>query len=246
MDGVFLCIDVLMTLLWAILSDELSSHVGIVACYRRPPDTRLPYLEAIRWNITHEVVAETRFLYSCQTQRAFADVDHMKSDLAAAGESWDLTARNLSARDIDWIAAALASTRVHTLLLPSNNMNDAQTRLLCSTVLQPRSSLTVLDLSGNRISDDGASALADGLQAVPTLLNLNLNDNRISSTGAVALARALASDATLQTLKLSGNQLDAYGCDALLAALVAHDASAPTAIESLWAPAAMVHLDEAV
>jgi hypothetical protein len=213
--------------------------VVFITCHRRHPDIRLPYLEAIRWNITHKVVAETRFLYSCQTPKAFADAEQMTLEVTAAGESWDLTARNLSARDIEWIATAVVPSRVRTLLLSSNIINDAQTRSLCSAASQPLASLTVLDLSGNRIADDGASSLAHGLQGNSSLLDLNLSNNRITSTGAVALAQALAGNAMLQTLKFSGNRLDACGCDAILSALVAY-VPFPMSIESLWALSPMV------
>ncbi len=63
--------------------------------------------------------------------------------------------------------------------------------------------MATLDLSGNKIQDDGAEALADALGANTTLTSLNLLYNDISPDGAKSLAEALKSNITLTCLDLT-------------------------------------------
>jgi hypothetical protein len=67
--------------------------------------------------------------------------------------------------------------------------------------------LVSLDLSGNRIGDAGASALADALRSHTTLQSLNVSRNRIGDAGCVAIGDALAAaaDSHLVHLDVSGN-----------------------------------------
>lgn len=86
------------------------------------------------------------------------------------------------------------------------------------------SNLQALHLSGNLISDDGASAIAfDMLRrgGVPRLRDLQLNHCGIGDTGAAALGEALRDGAgvSLQNLWLGGNAIGDYGVEAFAAAI---------------------------
>ena len=66
--------------------------------------------------------------------------------------------------------------------------------------------ITNLDLTEQRIADDGAFAIADALRNNPCLLYLRLERNNISDVGVAALFDALASNGTsLHTLYLGQN-----------------------------------------
>ncbi|KAL0225873.1 hypothetical protein P9112_013197 [Eukaryota sp. TZLM1-RC] len=80
-------------------------------------------------------------------------------------------------------------------------------------------SITELDLRGNNITSEDASALARALESNSTLTKLELGNNNITSEGASALARALESNSTLTKLDLWGNNITAEGASALARAL---------------------------
>ncbi|KAL0209209.1 hypothetical protein P9112_011796 [Eukaryota sp. TZLM1-RC] len=73
--------------------------------------------------------------------------------------------------------------------------------------LERNSTLTTLNLGGNNITSEGASALARALERNSTLTTLNLISSNITSKGARALARALERNSTLTTLYLGRNNI---------------------------------------
>jgi Ran GTPase-activating protein (RanGAP) involved in mRNA processing and transport len=85
--------------------------------------------------------------------------------------------------------------------------------------LKVNSSLQTLNLTWNKIGDDGAVALAAGLKVNSSLQTLNLTWNKIGDEGAVALAEALKDNKSLQTLALCKNQIGDEGAKALAGAL---------------------------
>ena len=66
----------------------------------------------------------------------------------------------------------------------SNNLGDSEVQLLCNNL---NDGLQVLDLSSNRITDNGALWLAEALEHCMKHISLNFQSNAISSTGAEAL-----------------------------------------------------------
>ena len=81
--------------------------------------------------------------------------------------------------------------------------------LVAATALsQPTTYLTAMDLRGNQIEDNGAVALANGLQSNSTLRGLDLSENQISCIGAAAFGKVLSSqNFTLVLLNLSQNPI---------------------------------------
>ena len=76
-----------------------------------------------------------------------------------------------------------------------------------------------LDLSLNKISDKGATALAQAMKGNTTLQILYLNSNKISDKVATALAQAMKGNTTLQELDLKNNQISDEGATALAQAM---------------------------
>ncbi|KAL0226104.1 hypothetical protein P9112_013428 [Eukaryota sp. TZLM1-RC] len=85
--------------------------------------------------------------------------------------------------------------------------------------LESNSTLTELYLVSNNITSEGASALARALESNSTLTELYLVSNNITSEGASALARALESNSTLTELYLGHNNITSEGASALARAL---------------------------
>ena len=83
------------------------------------------------------------------------------------------------------------------------------------------SSLQVLDLGYNSITDEGAEALAAGLKANSSLQVLDLGYNEITDEGAEALAAGLKANSSLQQLDLKFNKITDKGGETLAARLKA-------------------------
>ncbi|KAF9944994.1 hypothetical protein BGZ72_001783, partial [Mortierella alpina] len=76
-----------------------------------------------------------------------------------------------------------------------------------SETLRTNATLTILDLRGNSIGDNGALALSEALKINSTLTTLDLWNNSIGDNGAQALSEALKTNSTLTTLDLRGNSI---------------------------------------
>ena len=80
-------------------------------------------------------------------------------------------------------------------------------------------SLTELDISGNDITYQGASAIAKFMQMNTTLQKLNISNNTISDNGAVAFCEFLKTNATLTELSMLGNSITCKGARAIAEAM---------------------------
>jgi hypothetical protein len=75
-----------------------------------------------------------------------------------------------------------------------------------ATALKNNSTLEVLDISGNKVGDKGAEALADMLKQNTHLTKLDLQNNGISGVGLLAICRALPENTGIAELALWGNR----------------------------------------
>ena len=115
--------------------------------------------------------------------------------------------------NVDPLEAACASiqsnsaTSIKLVGGGSFNLYDQDIALLADTWSAGNSSVTLLDLSLNKLTDTGAKALADALRSntVSNLHTLILDSNQISDEGAAAILSALPPSVT--RLDLSGNLL---------------------------------------
>ena len=97
--------------------------------------------------------------------------------------------------------------------------------------LEGNTTLRKLSLYDNQISDKGATALAQALEGNTTLHQLDLANNKISDEGATALAQALEGNTTLHQLYLSNNQISDKGATALA---IAMKVNTPTTLRVLY------------
>ena len=101
---------------------------------------------------------------------------------------------------------------------PNKKISDAGATALAQA-LRHNSRLMTLDLSNNSVSDAGATAVAKALHHNSTLWQLDLSNNSVSDTGATAVAQALRHNSTLRELDLSNNSVSDAGATALAQAL---------------------------
>ncbi|ORC87760.1 leucine-rich protein [Trypanosoma theileri] len=113
--------------------------------------------------------------------------------------------------------------KLRSLGLPNNRLNSPLLKKILGGLVR-NTTITVLDLSSNRIDDDGAQQLAL-LLCKPDLPleELYLHDNHIRGEGAVALGEALTMNTTLRVLNLRLNRIpDESGGVALVNGLASH------------------------
>ncbi|CAI5705803.1 hypothetical protein KXD40_000760 [Peronospora effusa] len=115
----------------------------------------------------------------------------------------------------DWEAVSARIRRdlaPYTVLkLGGFSLGDVCTRLLGDVLAHGASRLRTLDLGFNRLTDKGATQLAQALETNSSLENLYLSGNDIGPAGARALSQALTKNTHLRSLHLSGNNIGEEG-----------------------------------
>ena len=96
-------------------------------------------------------------------------------------------------------------------------------------------SLTELNLSGNRIKDDGATALGRGLRCNSALRTLCLENNPIRDRGVAGLAEGLGGNAALARLAVVGSPFKEAGAVALARAVRGHASMGVCEADRRWA-----------
>ncbi|MFY9590228.1 hypothetical protein [Rickettsia endosymbiont of Halotydeus destructor] len=100
-----------------------------------------------------------------------------------------------------------------TLNLPCKEIGDAETKHIAEA-LKTNTTLTELNLSYNKIGDEGAIAIGDGFNDM-ALTSLNLENNYIGDEGAIAIGRGLKNNTILTSLNLHYNQIGYEGAIAI-------------------------------
>jgi Ran GTPase-activating protein (RanGAP) involved in mRNA processing and transport len=107
------------------------------------------------------------------------------------------------------LANAMEASSITTLSIPASGIDDDQCRVLCHSLLKNKT-VTHLDLSNNKIKDQGARALATLLAAgTPPLVELKLCNNKIGPDSGSVLGKSLVANTTLKLLDL---RLDRNPC----------------------------------
>ena len=93
--------------------------------------------------------------------------------------------------------------------LYKQNVGDFQLALFVQTMTTPsiNTTLKVLSLAENNITNEGLAMLADMLRNNTTLLLLDLSKNKLTDAGMITLSDALQQNTTLTHLNLDGNPL---------------------------------------
>jgi Ran GTPase-activating protein (RanGAP) involved in mRNA processing and transport len=91
--------------------------------------------------------------------------------------------------------------------LSDNDLGDETVSVFANVLLENKSGLTAIDLSGNDIRSPGACQIALGLKNNKTLSHLNLSENNIDDSGGIELASVLMGGCHLCCIGVHGNQL---------------------------------------
>ena len=114
-----------------------------------------------------------------------------------------------------------ASATLTTLCIPNCSIESSGAIALLRVL--NKLSVTTLDLSGNKISDEAIMALAAMLNANDSITTLDLRNNRIGDDGCTGLAEMLKTNKSITTLNLAyNNQITDIGVCALADALLSN------------------------
>ena len=109
-------------------------------------------------------------------------------------------------------------TTLGVLHLAYNKLTDASGTALAAA-LQTNTTLRVLLLGANELTDTSGTALAAALQINTALRELHLGANALTDASGTALARALRTNTALLALELGSNQLTGASSAALAVSL---------------------------
>ena len=123
--------------------------------------------------------------------------------------------KDLRSRLVDTLSKNI---NINTLEL-RNRLHSTELFFLFCEVVGQNSSLTNLDLGGNRIFNTNAESLSQALTINSSLTNLDLSSNSIGCTGAESLSQALTVNSSLTNLDLSWNYIRDTGAGSLSQAL---------------------------
>ena len=98
--------------------------------------------------------------------------------------------------------------------LRANEISIAGAEAFAILLMKGGCILSSLNMSRNRIQDQGAQALGVALRSCRTLADLDIRNNKIGDTGLVAIADAMASNTAIQRLQVFGNNFDIQSADA--------------------------------
>mmetsp|Transcript_40279 Transcript_40279/g.92610 ORF Transcript_40279/g.92610 Transcript_40279/m.92610 type:complete len:552 (-) Transcript_40279:39-1694(-) len=131
-----------------------------------------------------------------------------------------LSSNNIGDKGIELLAPWLEEdTSMEVLVLKDNNIGEDGARHLTRAIMETHR-LTELHLGLNLLGDAGVKSLVDGLlEGVDGLSLLDLTGNSVSNIGAKALATVLAQNRPLQRLELRNNRIRDEGMKRICVAL---------------------------
>ena len=149
----------------------------------------------------------------------------------------NLGANDLTGASSHLIADIISHLQPHTLILHYNkitNVRDISTAVIDTStvkVLHINEGLTAqeavaissmmvcleeLYIHRNKLGDNGAELLLEGIKNTKTLRVLDISCNKIGPSGTTAIANALTNNTTLEKLNISNNKLGDNGAELLL------------------------------
>ena len=125
----------------------------------------------------------------------------------------------LDVADAATLAEVLKTNTTLTELDVSGNKIGGAGAAALAEAIKTNSTVTRLYMSKNGIGDAGVAALAEAIKINSTATELYLSQNGIGEAGAAALAEAIKTNTTVTVLHLSGNSIGDAGAAALAEAI---------------------------
>lgn len=123
-------------------------------------------------------------------------------------------------REVRFMELISAKCKGNFFCLPENGFGVLSAEALAS-ILSANVRYSILDLSGNRLRDDGVKFIAELLKVNRTIVHVDLASNDVGHLGGVAIANALQENNTVVSLDLgarsgaNGNHIGSLGAEAI-------------------------------
>ena len=160
-----------------------------------------------------------------------------KQEITTTNLSWN----NFTVASSLLIGDIITHLQPHTLILDNNNITsvrDISTAVIntntvkmlhmwhnyltsqeASAISDMMTCLEELDISVNKLGDDGAVIISKGITKTNTLRVLNISHNNITFTGATAIINSLLHNTSLEVLAMSNNAIGKDGATAIAQAI---------------------------
>lgn len=160
--------------------------------------TKCPMLEHVRVSSTR-IGAEggLALAKSLQTSNCLISVDF--SDNTFDDEGFEELSKALEKQ-----------SHLKRLVLSNLDVSSIACELICKALIASNCSLEVLDLSGNELPEESASAIAKVIIANPSLKTLNLEENELGSAGIVLLSHVISPQS-----KVPGDSKTAFALESI-------------------------------
>ena len=122
-----------------------------------------------------------------------------------------LPQRDLMDADVQIIEKILCKSKTIAKLNLSQNKISENGAERLGKCIETNMSLKEIDISKNNISNNGLIQMAVALQINKTIQKLNVSSNNISDNGAIAVSECLENNNTLQVLDISSNKITDNG-----------------------------------
>ena len=142
-----------------------------------------------------------------------------KISKSSLNDKIELNEHELTDGDIPALCRLIIDRNCSQLNMCRNMIADEGAGYL-GKMLQPNSTLQILELSKNQISNIGVRWIAEALQKNTTLIELNLGWNQVTDEGARSLSEVLHVNTTLKELHLYNNSIGDSGAQHLAQALI--------------------------
>jgi len=182
----------------------------------------IPQVQLDGAGLALELVVQGRSIKDVQSSGCVCPSDErMVKALSAAGQQTNLNSlKNLERLDASrkqqvtdqegqalvWAVASHTTNSLQELILACTDVGDLTCKAI-GQLLRCYSSLTMVDLHDNAITDEGAIVLANSLRFNRSLVGLRISENRLGVESAKAFASSLKLNSTLTTLSLDTGAL---------------------------------------
>jgi len=109
-------------------------------------------------------------------------------------EELDLNGNLLGDNALIALKSFYINSKIKSIELANNNITDIGAKCIGAIISENTTSITRLNLQDNKIEDEGAFEIAEGLRTNKSITEVNLTNNIIADRGVIAIADTLAED----------------------------------------------------
>ena len=195
----------------------------VLSCITTCTHFNIPCRKVIDHNDVHQVKAvlfHTTLQYKCDDtvlvsdNRRKAKVNLLCDNIITIGKLNSLDASHQCIDDYGVTIVAIFCDKLEILNLSRNKISDDGV-LSISEYIRSHTCLLELNVSMNAINDDGARGIAEAICVNTVLRKLDLSNNCITSEGARKIAEAIQANTTLNALDISNAKISDDGAVAI-------------------------------